>query len=137
MRWKSVIINVYILLIHSANVSMKFFLIKISIHFLSILSIKNFILRIRKRKAKSFSNNINFFIRLQRCFTILIIKKIVFTFHLNAVNMATSTSETTCLLCNKTRKIYICKACSNQFCFDHLTEHRTNIRQQFDYLHKH
>ena len=29
---------------------------------------------------------------------------------------------------------YICQGCSKQFCFDQLTEHRTNIRQQFDHL---
>ena len=48
--------------------------------------------------------------------------------------MATSTSESTCFSCHKTREIYICKACSKQFCFDCLSKHRTNIQEQFDHL---
>ena len=43
-------------------------------------------------------------------------------------------SETTCFSCHKTREIYICKACSKQFCFDCLSKHRTNIQEQFDLL---
>ena len=49
-------------------------------------------------------------------------------------NMATLTSESTCFSCHKTREIYICKACSKQFCFDCLSKHRTNIQEQFDLL---
>ena len=49
-------------------------------------------------------------------------------------NMATSTSKETCLLCNKNRGTYICEGCSKRFCIDHLLEHRTNIREQFDQL---
>jgi hypothetical protein len=46
--------------------------------------------------------------------------------------MATTTAKARCFICNKERNTYKCGGCSNDFCFNHLTEHRQSINQQFD-----
>ena len=48
--------------------------------------------------------------------------------------MATASNKTLCIPCNKVKVTYICQGCSKHFCFDHLSQHRTNIQQQFDHL---
>ena len=53
---------------------------------------------------------------------------------IQTVNMATSTSKATCTLCDRTKELFLCQACSNHFCYDHMPEHRRNIQQQFDHL---
>jgi vacuolar-type H+-ATPase subunit I/STV1 len=37
-----------------------------------------------------------------------------------------------CFICKKEKNTYKCGGCSKDFCFNHLTEHRQNINQQFD-----
>ena len=48
------------------------------------------------------------------------------------MNKATATSI--CTVCKKSRVTYICQGCSEDFCFDHLFEHRINLIQEFDQL---
>lgn len=49
--------------------------------------------------------------------------------------MATSTlMRTICSICGKIQATYICQGCSQQFCFVHLSQHRTNIEQEFEQL---
>ena len=49
--------------------------------------------------------------------------------------MTTSTSgKNICLLCNKSKITYFCEGCSQQFCFDCLSQHRTSIAREFDQL---
>ena len=46
--------------------------------------------------------------------------------------MATATHKTICSLCKKTKVTSICPGCSNHFCSDHLSQHRTDIQRDFD-----
>jgi sugar lactone lactonase YvrE len=47
--------------------------------------------------------------------------------------MATgTTAKAQCCICNKEKNTYKCGGCSKDFCFNHLTEHRQSINQQFD-----
>ena len=96
----------------------------------------HFILQMRNKSKEAIFNNYFFFFHFNnsqfssstRFFFIFIFSLILI------VNMETLISKGTCLLCEKTREIYICQACSKHFCFDHLSEHRTNIQQQFEHL---
>ena len=47
--------------------------------------------------------------------------------------MAT-TPKTICFFCEKLKVAYLCPGCSKDFCFDHLSEHRKTIEQEFDQL---
>ena len=58
----------------------------------------------------------------------------VLSYIIQTVNMATSTARTVCILCEKVKVAYLCLGCSEHFCFDHLSQHRTNIQQQFEHL---
>ncbi|CAF0860550.1 unnamed protein product [Adineta steineri] len=46
--------------------------------------------------------------------------------------MATANSRVQCFVCNKEKNTYNCKGCSNEFCFQHLTEHRQKIETQLE-----
>ncbi|CAF3885892.1 unnamed protein product [Adineta steineri] len=46
--------------------------------------------------------------------------------------MATSNKKIQCFVCNKEKNTYGCKGCSNEFCFQHLTEHRQRIETQLE-----
>ena len=48
--------------------------------------------------------------------------------------MATASSKTTCVLCNKSKITYICQGCSQHFCLDHLPEHRKNLGHQLEQI---
>jgi hypothetical protein len=48
--------------------------------------------------------------------------------------MATSTPKRLCFLCEKPKVTYSCSGCEKHFCFEHLSEHRTKIEQEFDQL---
>ena len=48
--------------------------------------------------------------------------------------MATATSKGRCLICKKERATTRCHGCSEDFCFNHLVEHRQELSQQFDHL---
>ncbi|CAF1040229.1 unnamed protein product [Adineta steineri] len=46
--------------------------------------------------------------------------------------MATANVRVQCSICNKGNTTYICRGCSNDFCFQHLTEHRQIPNRQLD-----
>ncbi len=46
--------------------------------------------------------------------------------------MATTNINTQCSICNEETSTFICRGCSKDFCFNHLTEHRQSINKQFD-----
>jgi hypothetical protein len=47
-------------------------------------------------------------------------------------HMATANGKAQCFICNKEKNTYICRGCSKEFCFSHLTEHRQTLNKQFD-----
>jgi chromosome segregation ATPase len=49
-------------------------------------------------------------------------------------NMATGVSKSRCLICEKEKATVKCSGCLEDFCFDHLVEHRQQLNQQLDYL---
>ncbi|CAF4146732.1 unnamed protein product [Adineta steineri] len=46
--------------------------------------------------------------------------------------MVTANSRVQCFVCKKEKNTYNCKGCSNEFCFQHLTEHRQKIETQLE-----
>ncbi|CAF1374521.1 unnamed protein product [Adineta steineri] len=46
--------------------------------------------------------------------------------------MATANIRAQCSICNKGNTTYICRGCSKDFCFQHLTEHRQILHRQLD-----
>ncbi|CAF0863646.1 unnamed protein product [Adineta steineri] len=46
--------------------------------------------------------------------------------------MATANIRVQCSICNKENTTYICRGCSKDFCFQHLTEHRQILHRQLD-----
>jgi hypothetical protein len=46
--------------------------------------------------------------------------------------MATSTGKAQCVTCGKEKVAYKCAGCSQDFCFNHLADHRQILDQQFD-----
>ena len=48
--------------------------------------------------------------------------------------MATSIGKTHCITCGKERVVYKCGGCSQDFCFDHLADHRQILGKQLDEL---
>ncbi|CAF1155616.1 unnamed protein product [Adineta steineri] len=46
--------------------------------------------------------------------------------------MATANIRVQCSICNKGNTTYICRGCSKDFCFQHLTEHRQILQRQLD-----
>jgi septation ring formation regulator EzrA len=46
--------------------------------------------------------------------------------------MATATRKVQCFTCDKAKITYSCKGCSQDFCYDHLTEHRQTFGKQLD-----
>ena len=48
--------------------------------------------------------------------------------------MATAASKGRCLICKKEKATTRCHGCSEDFCFNHLVEHRQELSQQFDHL---
>lgn len=53
--------------------------------------------------------------------------------HLSIHHMATMTSgRARCFTCGKEKSTYFCRGCSQDFCFNHLTEHRQILSKQLD-----
>lgn len=48
--------------------------------------------------------------------------------------MTSASNRMICFICNKQKLTYPCQGCSNIFCFDHLTQHRTDPNQQLDQI---
>jgi chromosome segregation ATPase len=48
--------------------------------------------------------------------------------------MATVTGKTRCLICQKEKTTSKCSGCLEDFCFNHLVEHRQQLGKQFDEL---
>ncbi|CAF0860198.1 unnamed protein product [Adineta steineri] len=46
--------------------------------------------------------------------------------------MAAANSRAQCSICNKGNPTYICRGCSKDFCFQHLTEHRQILHRQLE-----
>ncbi|CAF3884265.1 unnamed protein product, partial [Adineta steineri] len=46
--------------------------------------------------------------------------------------MAAANIRVQCSICNKGNTTYICRGCSKDFCFQHLTEHRQILQRQLD-----
>lgn len=46
--------------------------------------------------------------------------------------MTTTSYQTACVKCSKTRGLYKCKGCLQDFCFDHLAKHRDELKEQLD-----
>src|SRR5437868_7053759 len=46
--------------------------------------------------------------------------------------MATAIGKTHCVKCGKEKVAYKCGGCSQDFCFNHLADHRQILDQQFD-----
>ena len=49
-------------------------------------------------------------------------------------SMARASNKTACVKCEKDRVAYECKGCSQNFCFNHLAEHRQELAKLFDDL---
>lgn len=43
--------------------------------------------------------------------------------------MATTSTKTICVYCNKEKLTYPCQGCSKNYCLDHLNEHRTDLNK--------
>jgi chromosome segregation ATPase len=48
--------------------------------------------------------------------------------------MAAGISKSRCVICEKEKATSKCSGCLEDFCFDHLVEHRQQLSQQLDYL---
>jgi chromosome segregation ATPase len=48
--------------------------------------------------------------------------------------MATVTSKPYCVKCEKERATTKCSGCSQDFCYNHLTDHRQELNQQLDHI---
>jgi hypothetical protein len=48
--------------------------------------------------------------------------------------MATARVKTQCSICEEERSTFLCRGCSKDFCFDHLTEHRQLLNTQLHYI---
>jgi hypothetical protein len=48
--------------------------------------------------------------------------------------MATAYVKTQCLHCKEERSTFLCRGCSKDFCFKHLTEHRQLLNTQLHYI---
>ena len=48
--------------------------------------------------------------------------------------MAMATAKIQCSTCNEEKDTYICRGCSETFCFNHLTDHRDIINKQFNQI---
>ncbi len=46
--------------------------------------------------------------------------------------MATATGKARCVICGKEKSSYICGGCSQEFCFNHLADHKQELSKQFD-----
>ncbi|CAF3469354.1 unnamed protein product [Rotaria sp. Silwood1] len=46
--------------------------------------------------------------------------------------MVITTTKTSCVKCKKVKNTIKCSGCSQDFCFDHIVEHRNEINEQFD-----
>ena len=44
--------------------------------------------------------------------------------------MATASAKTQCSMCTEESSTFLCRGCSRDFCFDHLTEHRQILNTQ-------
>ena len=49
--------------------------------------------------------------------------------------MATSFIPTKCSICNEETNTYPCRGCSQEFCFDHLAQHRQSLKEQLSLIH--
>jgi chromosome segregation ATPase len=48
--------------------------------------------------------------------------------------MATANVKTPCSICEEEMSTFICRGCSKDFCFNHLTEHRQFLNTQLHYI---
>ena len=48
--------------------------------------------------------------------------------------MTTPSTRTICAACQKEKITYFCQGCSEIFCFEDLSQHRTNVGQQLDHI---
>src|SRR5437764_345598 len=48
--------------------------------------------------------------------------------------MATATGKARCVTCGKEKSSYKCGKCSQEFCFNYLTDHKQELSKQFDEL---
>jgi hypothetical protein len=48
--------------------------------------------------------------------------------------MATARVKTQCSICEEERSTFLCRGCSKDFCFEHLTEHRQLFHTQLHYI---
>ena len=46
--------------------------------------------------------------------------------------MAAATNRTYCVTCEKERSTFKCGGCSQEFCFNHLADHKENLNKQLD-----
>ncbi len=46
--------------------------------------------------------------------------------------MATATGKARCVICSKEKSSYKCGGCSQEFCFNHLADHKQELSKQFD-----
>ncbi|CAF3472615.1 unnamed protein product [Rotaria sp. Silwood1] len=46
--------------------------------------------------------------------------------------MVITTTKTSCVKCKKVKNTIKCSGCSQDFCFDHIVEHRNELNEQFD-----
>ncbi|CAF0820253.1 unnamed protein product [Adineta steineri] len=48
--------------------------------------------------------------------------------------MAMANNKTLCFTCSKEKITYLCRGCSKEFCFIHLTEHQQNLNEELNYI---
>ncbi len=46
--------------------------------------------------------------------------------------MTTATGRTQCVTCGKEKATFKCGECSQEFCYNHLTDHKQDLNKQFD-----
>ena len=46
--------------------------------------------------------------------------------------MATATGKARCVTCGKEKSSFKCGGCSQEFCFNHLADHKQELTEQFD-----
>ena len=88
---------------------------------------------------KSSLNDVDYILFIHTNLSLSIQTTQVLAFHLLSYSiqavMTTSSTKTICSVCEKNKITYPCSGCAQNFCLDHLPEHRKKLGQQLEEIH--
>lgn len=84
-------------------------------------------------------NDVDYILFIQTNLSLSIHTTQVLVFHLLSYStqavMTTPSTKTICSVCEKNKITYVCAGCAQQFCLDHLPDHRKKLKQQLEEIH--